>query len=37
MGYYVYVFVLSGLIGGLGLVNTLCFNDFAVTLACYLL
>ena len=32
MGYYVYVFVLSGLVGRLGLVNTLCFGDFAVNL-----
>ena len=32
MGYHVYVFVLSGLGGRLGLVNTLCFGDFAVNL-----
>ena len=32
MGYHVNVFVLSGLVGRLGRVNTLCFGDFAVNL-----
>ena len=32
MGYHVNVFVLTGLVGRLGRVNTLCFGDFAVNL-----
>lgn len=34
MVHHVYVFVLSGLVVGLGLVNTLCFGDFALNIAC---
>ena len=32
MGYHVYLFVWSGLVGRLGRVNTLCFGDFAANL-----